>query len=61
MRDTTERPKIEDFKIFLPLFFNCLYAHISNLNYKKYLDIKKNRFRAFQGTEPPNIYNFYAL
>ena len=35
------------------LFFNCVYAHISNLNYKNILIIQKNRIREFQGTEPP--------
>ena len=43
---------LEDF-YFLFLLSNCVYAHISNLNYKKYLDIKKNRIQAFQSTEPP--------
>ena len=41
------------FEIYFFLLFNCVYAHVLNLNNKKYLDIKENRIWAFQGTEPP--------
>ena len=30
-----------------------VYAHISNLNYKDILTLKKIGLRAFQGAEPP--------
>ena len=41
------------FAIFKILFFNCVYAHISNIYYK-YLDIKKIDFGHFREQNPLN-------
>ena len=36
------------------LLFNCVYAHIGNLNCKNILILKKKiEYRAFQGAKPP--------
>ena len=45
-------PPTENFFFFLILFFNCVYAHIWNLNCKNILILKKKEYRAFQGAEP---------
>ena len=52
VRDSTERPKIEDLKIFLPLFFNRVFAHILYLNYKNILILKKIDFGHFRVQNP---------
>ena len=46
-------PLVEFFNFSKFLLFNCVYAHISNLNYKNILILKKNRIRVFQGMEIP--------
>ena len=38
---------------FLILFFNCVYAHIGNLNCKNILILKKSRISGISGAEPP--------
>ena len=46
-------PPWEFFIFFLDFAFNCVYAHIWNLNCKNILILKKIEYRAFQGAEPP--------
>ena len=46
-------PPLEEF-YFLFLGFNCIYAHISNLNYKNILILKKMKFRYFRVQNPLN-------
>ena len=38
--------------IFISVY-TSMCKHISNLNYKNIFMLRKNRIRAFQGTEPP--------
>ena len=41
------------FVIFLNFVFNCVYAHIGNLNCKNILILKKSRISGISGAEPP--------
>ena len=55
-------PLVEFFNFSKFLLFNCVYAHISNLNYKNILILKKIEFGYFRVWKPLKIcYNINYL